>query len=149
MRSSVTLEMLHHTIADRYVRQRTMYGRLLRMCFAFAGMFWIVIYLQPLQSHEALRSGQSVIYFILMTVWGLDYMREQRRLTVIINAANERGIPPSELEFAAVADRASLFSMLTPSRGIAGVVFPIIFTAGLISAYVLVVMQYIMAFRGA
>lgn len=126
-----------------------MYGRLLRMCFAFAGMFWIVIYLQPLASHEALRSGQSVIYFILMTVWGLDYMREQRRLTAIINAANERGIPPSELEFAAVADRASLFSMLTPSRGIAGVVFPIIFTAGLISAYVLVIMQYIMAFRGA
>ncbi len=119
------------------------------MCFASAGMFWIVIYLQPLESHEALRSGQSVIYFILMTVWGLDYMREQRRLTVIINAANERGIPPNELEFAAVADRASLFSMLTPSRGIAGVVFPIIFTAGLISAYVLVVMQYIMAFRGA
>jgi hypothetical protein len=126
-----------------------MYGRLLRMCFAFAGMFWIVIYLQPLASHETLRSGQSVIYFILMTVWGLDYMREQRRLTVIINAANERGIPPNELEFAAVADRASLFSMLTPSRGIAGIVFPIIFTAGLISAYVLVVMQYIMAFRGA
>ena len=149
MRSSVTLEMLHHTIADRYVRQRTMYGRLLRMCFAFAGMFWIVIYLQPLHSHEALRSGPSVIYFILMTVWGLDYMREQRRLTLIINAANERGIPPNELEFAAVADRASLFSMLTPSRGIAGIVFPIIFTAGLISAYVLVVMQYIMAFRGA
>ncbi len=138
--------MLHHTISDRYVRQRTMYGRLLRMCFAFAGMFWIVIYLQPIESHEALRAGQSVIYFILMTVWGLDYMREQRRLTLIITAANQRGIPPSELEFAAVADRASLFSMLTPSRGVAGIVFPIIFSAGLVSAYVLVIMQYITAF---
>lgn len=97
----------------------------------------------------ALRSGQSVIYFILMTVWGLDYMREQRRLTVIIAAANQRGIPPSELEFAAVADRASLFSMLTPTRGIAGVLFPIIFTAGLLSAYVLVIMQYFTALSGS
>ncbi len=141
--------MLHHTIADRYLRQRTIYGRLLRMCFAFAGMFWIVIYLQPLESHETLRSGQSIIYFILMTIWGLDYMREQRRLTVVINAANQRGIPPSELEFAAVADRASLFVMLIPSRGIAGVIFPIIFTAGLLSAYILVILQYLMAFRGA
>lgn len=141
--------MLHHTIADRYVRQRALYGRLLRMCFALAGLFWIVIYLQPLESHMALRSGQSVIYFILMTVWGLDYMREQRRLTVIIAAANQRGIPPSELEFAAVADRASLFSMLTPTRGIAGVLFPIIFTAGLLSAYVLVIMQYFTALSGS
>lgn len=141
--------MLHHTIADRYVRQRTTYGRLLRLCFALAGMFWIVIYLQPIDTHTELRSGQSVIYFILMTVWGLDYMREQRRLSVIIAAANQRGIPPQEVEFAAVADRASLFSMLTPSRGLAGIIFPIVFTAGLASAYVLVIMQYFMAFRGS
>lgn len=119
------------------------------MCFALAGMFWIVIYLQPIETHMALRSGQSIIYFVLMTVWGLDYMREQRRLSVIIAAANQRGIPPCEVEFAAVADSASLFSMLTPSRGIAGVIFPIIFTAGLLAAYALVIMQYIMAFRGA
>jgi hypothetical protein len=145
---SVTSRMLHHTLADRYVRQRTMYGRLLRMCFALAGMFWIVIYLQPIEAHAALRSGQSVIYFILMTVWGLDYMREQRRLTLIITAANQRGIPPCELEFAAVADRASLFSMLTPSRGIAGIVFPVIFTAGLATAYVLVILQYFSALSG-
>lgn len=84
-----------------------------------------------------------------MTVWGLDYMREQRRLSVIIAAANQRGIPPQEVEFAAVADRASLFSMLTPSSGVAGIIFPIVFTAGLASAYVLVIMQYFMAFRGS
>ena len=67
---------------------------------------------------------------------------------MIITAANERGILPNELEFAAVADRGALFSMLTPSQGVAGLLFPIIFTAGLASAYILVIMQYITAFSG-
>ncbi len=141
--------MLHHTIANRYVRQRMMYGRLLRLCFALAGLFWIVIYLRPVETHIGLRSGQSVIYFILMTIWGLDYMREQRRLSLVISAANQRGIPPCDVEFAAVADRSALFSMLTPSRGVSGIIFPVIFSAGLLTAYVLVALQYLSAFRGA
>jgi hypothetical protein len=38
--------------------------------------------------------------------------------------------------------------MLTPSRGIAGIVFPVIFTAGLVTAYVLVILQYFSALSG-
>ncbi len=94
----------------------------------------------------ALRAGQSMIYFILMTLWGLDYMREQRRLTVIIQAANAKGVPPDQITFNDVSQHESLFSMFVPRRGFWGVVVPMIFTLGLPAALILVVLQYVRVF---
>lgn len=135
--------MLHSSITAQYVRHRVIYTRLLRICFMFAGLFWIVIYLQPLEQHMLLRSGQSVIYFILMTLWGLDYMREQRRLTVIIKAANEKGLPPSNIELNDIRQHDGLFTMVVPRAGFWGTVVPVIFSAGLLASIILITMQYL------
>ncbi len=89
--------MLHSTLYELYVPQRTQYGRLLRLAFALAGMFWFLLYAMPAEEHAAFRSGQSIIYFILLSVWGIDYLRESRRLTLVINAANTRGCAPVDV----------------------------------------------------
>lgn len=138
--------MLHPSIASRYVVHRGYYLRLLRLCFALAGTYWIIIYLLPEEHHIALRSGQTVIYFILMTLWGLDYMREQRRLALVITTANARHVPPNEIVFDEVAQRASLFTMLRPVGGFAGTLLPILFLVGLLVAYALVILQYVRVF---
>ncbi|MBK6290612.1 MAG: hypothetical protein IPF59_02490 [Ignavibacteria bacterium] len=138
--------MLHPTISERYVQHRRVYARLLRLAFTLAGLYWFVIYTLPLEQHMSLRAGQSMIYFILMTLWGLDYMREQRRLTVIIEAANGKGLPPDQVTFSDVARHESLFSMFVPRRGFWGTVVPMIFTLGLPAALILVVLQYVRVF---
>ncbi len=89
--------MLHPSLHGLYVPQRTLYGRLLRLAFALAGMFWFMLYAMPTQQHATFRSGQSVIYFILLSVWGIDYLRESRRLTLVMSAANHRGCAPNEV----------------------------------------------------
>ncbi len=137
--------MLHHTIADRYVRERTTYGRLLRLAFSMAGIFWIVIYALPLETHVALRSGQTFIYFVLLTLWGLDYMREQRRLTLIIQTANTKGVTPGEVTIDDVSARAGMFTMVTPRGSRAGLIMPLFFVIGMIVAWVLIGGQYLRA----
>lgn len=135
--------MLHTSISSLYVGQRKIYTQVLRLCFTLAGLYWIAIYLLPLEKHAPLRTGQSVIYFFLMTLWGLDYLREQRRLTVIIKAANAKEVPPYAVEFADVAAHDSLFTMLRFRRGLWGIFIPLIFGLGLSTAIVLVVLQYV------
>jgi hypothetical protein len=137
--------MLHQSIAQRYVAHRTLYTRLLRLCFTLAGVYWIIIYLLPDERHVELRAGQSVIYFILMTLWGLDYMREQRRLAVIIEAANRKACAPQDVTFEDISAKASLFTMLRPVSGLWGTITPILFLAGLLAAYALVLLQYVRA----
>jgi hypothetical protein len=137
--------MLHPTIADRYVKERTMYGRLLRMAFSFAGIFWFLLYALPHAEHEAIRSDQTVIYFVLLTLWGLDYMREQRRLTFVITEANAKQVSPEKITLDDVAARASWFTMVTPRGGGAGLIMPIFFGVGIVVAYILIVLQYIQA----
>ena len=138
--------MLHASVADRYVGHRTIFLRLLRMAFAAAGTYWILLYLLPLETHAALRSGQSIIYFILLSLWGFDYMREQKRLAVIIEAANSRNIPPRDVTLNDVEKSASLFSMFIPRSGFGGTVLPVLFITGLISAWILIIRQYVLAF---
>jgi len=138
--------VLHASISDRYVGHRTIFLRLLRLAFAAAGMYWILLYLLPLATHAQLRSGQSIIYFILLSLWGFDYMREQRRLTVVVQAANARNLPPRDVTLDDVASYASLFSMFVPRPGFTGTVLPILFSTGLVIAWILIVRQYILAF---
>jgi len=108
-----------------------------------AGLLWIAIYLLPLDKHAALRSGQSVIYFVLLTLWGLDYMREERRLTAVIKVANDKGLPPNSVEFNDVQQHKNLFSVTSLRPGFRGMILPLIFILGLIAGSVLIVMQYV------
>ena len=137
--------MLHPSIATRYVAERTIYGRLLRMAFSFAGIFWLVIYALPTNVHEGLRSGQTFIYFVLLTLWGLDYMREQRRLTLVVTAANNKGVAPEHVTLDDVASRAGLFTMLTPRGKGSGMIMPVFFAVGMVVGWILIIGQYIRA----
>lgn len=73
-------------------------------------------------------------------------MREQRRLTVIVEAANARNVPPREVTLEDVASTASLFSMFVPRSGFGGTVLPFLFSTGLVAAWILIIRQYILAF---
>ncbi|MBU3741095.1 MAG: hypothetical protein FGM24_02300 [Candidatus Kapabacteria bacterium] len=137
--------MLHPSLAERYVSERRTYGRLLRLAFAMAGIYWIVIYCLPLDTHVQLRSGQTFIYFVLLTLWGLDYMREQRRLTIVIQQANANGIPPESVSLSDVEQRASLFTMMTPRGGGWGMIMPVFFVVGMVVGWVLIIGQYMRA----
>ncbi len=137
--------MLHSSLSSLYVAQRRTYTRLLRFCFAFAGIFWFLLYALPPDSHTTLRSTQSVIYFVLMTLWGLDYMREQRRLSVIIELANSKNIPPNAVTADHLGSRVSMFTMLRPTGNLRTSVLPVVFTIGILAAGCLILWQYVRA----
>ena len=79
---------LHETLTKTYEPQHRLFGRLIRLCFSFAGCFWILIYGMQwlaLIDHDALRdlrSGQTMIYFILLSLWGIEYLRETSKSNV-------------------------------------------------------------------
>jgi hypothetical protein len=109
--------MLHSSIHNQYVPQRALFGRLLRLAFAFAGMFWFLLYALPIETHETLRSGQSVIYFILLSLWGIDYLREAKRLRIIIEIANERQCPPNDVTSQDIAAKHRSFAVTPWTNG--------------------------------
>lgn len=135
--------MLHPTVASRYVPQRTHFLRLLRTAFGLAGLFWFVIYALPITDHADLRARQSVIYFILLSVWGLDYMREQRRLAVIITAANALGRTPDAVTIDDIQDRVQLFTMTSLWHKGRPQLLTVIFWGGVVVALGLVIRNYI------
>lgn len=135
--------MLHPTLASRYASERKIFLRLLRLAFSFAGLFWFLLYASPANAHVQLRSDQTIIYFILLSLWGLDYMREQKRLGVVITAANELRVTPDLVTLDDVSAKASLFAMLRPRGNRNGAIMPALFGAGLIAGWVLIVRQYI------
>lgn len=117
--------MLHTSITVLYASQRAVFKRIVTMSFAFAGMYWFLIYGILLGSSaadahsqaQALRTGQTIIYFILLFVWGLDYFREQKRLHVIIDLATAKSLPPDRITRTDVEDRLHLFSVFKPLQG--------------------------------
>ena len=105
--------------------------------------FWFLLDASPTEAHDHLREGQTVIYFILLTLWGLDYMREQKRLGAVIAAANELRVAPDVVQLSDLASKASLFTMLRPRGSGWGAILPVFFTVGLIAGWVQIVRQYI------
>lgn len=138
--------MLHESIESRYVAQRRTYGRVLRILFGLTGVFWIFIYVIPSVSPEALvrlRAGQTMVYFVLLTVWGLDYLREERRLGVVTRAANSLAIAPRLVTFQDLNTKPSLFTMVFPPAGTSWSVWNVIFGLGLVAGATLMVLQYV------
>lgn len=149
--------MLHQTLRDLYVVERSRFKRMLTLCFTMAGLYWFVIYAivgfgltpDPAANALTLRAGQTVIYLILMTLWGVDYLREERRLKIVIETANGRDVRPD----AVLADdidgkRLGAFSVLRPKgTGKAPFIMPLVNLAGLAGAAWLIIMQYVNAIR--
>lgn len=149
--------MLHQTLRDFYVIERSRFKRMLALCFTTAGLYWLVIYAIvgfDLTSDAAvdartLRAGQTVIYLILMTLWGVDYLREERRLKIVIETANGRDVRPDAVMTADIdGKRLGAFSILRPKgTGKAPFIMPLVNLAGLAGAAYLIVMQYVNAIR--
>ncbi|MBS1561360.1 MAG: hypothetical protein JSS89_07120 [Bacteroidetes bacterium] len=144
--------MLHTTITELYASQRAIFKRIVTMSFAFAGMYWFLIYGIALGSAasdahsvaQTLRAGQTLIYFILLFVWGLDYFREQQRMHVIIDLASARSVPPDHITRTDVEDRLHLFSVFTPStRTRFAWVVPMVNIVGLSVSTVLICLQWL------
>ncbi|CAN5461991.1 hypothetical protein BH10BAC6_BH10BAC6_17530 [soil metagenome] len=144
--------MLHLSITELYASQRAIFKRIVTISFAFAGIYWFLIYGILLGSSaadahsqaQALRTGQTLIYFILLFVWGLDYFREQKRLHVILDLASAKSLPPDRITRTDVEDRLHLFSVFTPIKGsrFAWVV-PCVNIVGLSVSTVLICLQWL------
>lgn len=71
--------------------------------FFLAGMFWLVIYgfrwANTISAEELtmLRSAQSPIYFVLMTLWGIGYLRQAARLRLLAAIGNAARKPINEI----------------------------------------------------
>lgn len=145
---------LHETLIKVYDPQHRLFGRLIRLCFSFAGCFWVLIYGMQwlaLIDHEQLRdlrSGQTMIYFILLSLWGIEYLRETRRLKHLIRRSEELGVAVSAVSTMDISPRTGSFVILhpiAPSSGITHWVFPVINIGGLGVALYLIAQRYIAA----
>lgn len=141
---------LDPTISSVYSAQQQRFARLIRLSFTIAGCYWIVIYAMNWSSaidHDQLRdlrSGQTLIYFILLSLWGIEYLREVRRLKVLIAKSEELARPVSTITLAEVSASANNFSILAPviSLTFSSWIFPILNIGGLLAAASLIIARY-------
>lgn len=138
--------MLHTSIEAVYLKQKEVYRRCINMAFASAGTFWIVIYtlrvfeLITEESITALRHGQTLPYFVLLSVWGTEFMREASRLKQVITIANGNGCTPNEVTADLLGKELRRFSVISPLAG--SRLMPAINIIGLIAGYLLIFNQY-------
>lgn len=120
------------------------------MCFTFAGCYWIVIYLLQWLSmidHEQLRdfrSGQTLIYFILLSLWGVEYLRETRRLKLLIRRSEELDVRVSRLTLSDLHPKTGGFAILRPVGAPSAKqwIFPMLNITGLTMAVYLIAQRY-------
>lgn len=144
---------LHATLAQVYDRQHQLFGRLIRLCFSFAGCFWIVIYgmqwlsLISVDQLRNLRSGQTMIYFILLSLWGIEYLRETRRLKLLIRRSDDLNVAVSSVSLADILPRTGAFAVLYPIAPLSTShwFFPALNVTGLIVSLYLICQRYIAA----
>ena len=148
--------MFHESIAASYQRQHALFKRLVSLAFSLAGVYWLVMYgmewggLLSTDDMQVLRSGQSIIYFVLLTLWGAEYLRETRRMKAVWNIAGERVVPPQHVTAADVAGKGASFAVIRPvAFGSGGLVMILVNNGGLLIAYVLIVLQYVRLFSMA
>lgn len=100
--------------------------------------------------HETLknlRGGQTMIYFVLLTLWGMEYMRETKRLKRLIVVADELGCRVQDIMASQVPSPGALFTILRPlGPGAAAYAVAAVNVLGLALAGYLIGMRYIAAF---
>lgn len=87
------------------------------------------------------------MYFILLTLWGLEYMREVRRLKALIALAESTNTAVRDVEISQLAADTSRFGVLRPAGAKGSYLFPVINIVGLATAAVLILARYAAAFR--
>jgi hypothetical protein len=144
----------HPSIQDAFARQASLFQRWLQMSFAAAGIFWIVLYIAQYTTsmeqtaYANARAAQTPIYFILLTLWGIFYLRTAAALRCVAQISNERStvfsavqlaqIPPEQLHMFGTMVRA------TPTRR--GYIMPSVNVVLLVASNVLIILQYCRVF---
>lgn len=142
--------MIHPTIRKRYERQKSAFDRIVRISFSFAGIYWIIIYVMQwmgtISDYElgVLRSGQTWIYFILLTAWGIEYLRESKRYKSVMILANLLRIPPDEVTLESIKTAWTTFAVIYPITGHSKAwTMPIVNIVMLAVSLALIVKQYV------
>lgn len=88
-----------------------------------------------------------MIYFVLLTLWGMEYMRETKRLKKLIAIADESGCRVQDVTMSQIPSPGTLLTIFTPlGPGAASFLFAAINIGGLALAGFLISMRYIAAF---
>jgi len=141
--------MLHNSIYLPYERQKRSFKKLISSLFGLAGIYWLVIYglgwagIASVEDVRILRSGQSIIYFVLLTLWGVEYFREVKRLTLVIETSNSMAKQPELVTSADLPDYVLKFSVLKGTlSNLRTMIFPTINILGLALCTVFIALQY-------
>jgi hypothetical protein len=120
------------------------------MAFTLAGFYWLFMYgfemagWISLDQTQTLRSGQTIIYFILLGAWGLEYLREARRLGILMETANSMGLPPEKISAVDLSGTKASFDVLMRARiARSSFLMPVLNIGALAISYYLVVKQYV------
>ncbi len=142
--------MLHATIDQGYTPQKKVFKRIVSMLFATAGVYWLFIYgfkfagmLHP-GDMEAFRAGQTFIYFVLLTLWGVEYLREAKRLKAVMDIANEKGCAPNAIEAHELGSSLASFGII---RGLPNApktwILPLVNLFGVALSSAMIILQYV------
>ncbi len=74
----------------------------------------------PFQGHEAFKLKQYQIYVVLMTLWGLDFRREFKRIDFIARKSHELKKDIMQIDSNDIKDSLHLFEVYTFLPGAKG-----------------------------
>ncbi len=122
---------LHPSFEAGFVREHTLFTRILRSYFAVAGVMWILVFILPFhnaEEHSVFRLHQYQLYVVLLSLWGYDYRREVFRLRLLAAMAARLRCTIPDIEWASLDSRTELpkFSVFV-KRGLGPRWFPILF----------------------
>jgi hypothetical protein len=107
-----------------YESKRNRLKRITSLLFASAGCLWFFLYLpesiMPFQGHEAFKLKQYQIYVVLMTLWGLDFRREFKRIDFIARKSHELKKDIMQIDSNDIKDSLHLFEVYTFLPGAKG-----------------------------
>ncbi len=119
-----------------------LFRTLLKSLFTAAGIYWLFIYGLDAAgqiTHDELailRGGQTLIYFILLSLWGVDYMREAKMLRRVLESGGDI--------------TSASYAVLTGTSGSAtSWILPLLNITGLLVSTILIVKQYVVLFSYA
>jgi len=112
------------SIRELYESKRNRLKRITSLLFACAGCLWFFLYLPesvlPFQGHEAFKLKQYQIYVVLLTLWGLDFRREFKRIEFIARTSHELKKDIALVDSADIKDSIHLFEVYSFLPGAKG-----------------------------
>ena len=116
--------LISESIRVLYESKRNRLKRITSLLFACAGCLWFFLYLPesvlPFQGHEEFKLKQYQIYVVLMTLWGLDFRREFKRIDFIARKSHELKKDIASIDSNDIKDSLHLFEVYSFLPGAKG-----------------------------